>query len=70
MATRRIVFIPIKHGSHIELGDSALPGVVHQLFNRPPHVFLGFKPGPSKKREGWAVFAVLGSAPRKPQRKR
>jgi hypothetical protein len=69
MATRRIVFIPVKHGGHIELGRSAIPGIVHQLFNVPPHVFLGFKPAPGRNREGWAVFAVLGSAPNKPKRK-
>jgi hypothetical protein len=69
MATRRIVFIPVKHGGHIELGFTSIPGRQHQLFAQPPHIFLGFKPAPGKKREGWAVFAVLGSAPRKPQRK-
>jgi len=67
--TRRIVFIPVKHGGHIELGNSSIPGRQTQLFNQPPHIFLGFKASPGKKREGWAVFAVLGSAPRKPSRK-
>jgi len=67
--TRRIVFIPVKHGGHIELGNTCIPGRGHQLFNVPPHVFIGFKPSPGKKREGWAVFAVLGSAPKKPKRK-
>ena len=68
--TRRIVFIPIKHGGHVDLGNSSIPGRQRGLFDQGKHVYLGFKPSPGKVRAGWIVFAVLGSAPHKPLRKR
>ena len=41
----QIVFIPIQHGDRVDLGYGDL-------------TYLGFKPGATKKREGWLVYAI------------
>ena len=54
---RVVKFIPIKHGDEVDLGDTGIFGVSGQ------HKYLGFKPGPTKKRSGWIVVLVNGSSP-------
>ena len=52
MATKRIRFIPVKHGDEIEIADLGIFGVTGRS------KYLGFKPGRAGKREGWLVVAV------------
>ena len=40
-----VIFLPVRHGDRIDLGYGDL-------------MYLGFKPGATKKREGWLVYAV------------
>lgn len=64
MATKRIVFIPVKHGDEVEIGDLGIFGVSGKS------KFLGFKPGRAGKREGWLVIARDETSPEKPHKKR
>lgn len=41
----QIIFIPVHHGDQVDLGYGDL-------------TYLGFKPGPTKKREGWLIYAI------------
>ena len=59
---RTVKFIPVKHGSKVDLGDIGLFGVSGN------HKILGFKAGPGKKREGWIVVLVRDGAGKKPRR--
>ncbi len=59
---RTVKFIPINHGSKIDLGDIGYAGISGK------HKILGFKPAPGKKREGWIVVLVRDGAGDKPRR--
>ena len=57
-----VKFIPVKHGSQVDLGDIGHLGVSGK------HKILGFKPAPGRKREGWIVVLVRDGAGDKPRR--
>ena len=64
MAVKRIVFIPVKHGDQVDIGDLGIFGVSGKS------KYLGFKPGRAGKREGWIVVARDEDSNLKPHKKR
>lgn len=57
-----VKFIPVKHGTEVDLGNIGIFGVSGL------HKYLGFKPAPGRKCAGWIVVLVNGGPP--PKRKR
>lgn len=64
MSIKRIVFIPIKHGDHVDVGDLGIFGI------SGTSKYLGFKPGRAGKREGWLVVAVNEKSSERPHKLR
>jgi hypothetical protein len=58
----RVQFIPVKHGGGLDTGNLGIFGVSGN------HKYLGFKPAPGRKREGWLVVLVTDTG-KKPRRK-
>jgi hypothetical protein len=64
MSAKKIMFIPVRHGDQIDVGDLGIFGI------SGTSKYLGFKPGRAGKREGWLVVAVNEKSSERPHKLR